>query len=182
MILVENIKETKLTGNELKNYRRKKKILCLLYQNESLSATVLGKKIGVSLPTAISLLKELSANNFVESRGAGKSRGGRKPGMFGLKNNSIFVISCELGRFKGKVGIYDSHNKLVAPLEEFKISVDDKDLVDKIYDSSQQLIDQYHIPDDHIFGVGLAMPGLVDATKGINYTIKNKEFQNIKQR
>ncbi|MEN8118263.1 MAG: ROK family protein, partial [Bacteroidota bacterium] len=32
------------------------------------------------------------------------------------------------------------------------------------------------------FGVGLAMPGLVDATKGINYTIKNKEFQNIKQR
>ena len=120
MILVENIKDVKLSGNELNNYRRKKKILTLLYGHETLSATVLGKRIGVSLPTLILILKDLSEQKFVESRGTGESKGGRKPMMFGLKNNAIFVIACELGRFIGKVGIYDSHNQLMAPSQQLR--------------------------------------------------------------
>ena len=47
MILVDNINEVKLSGNELKNYRRKKKILDLLYREDTLSATEIGKRIGV---------------------------------------------------------------------------------------------------------------------------------------
>ena len=145
MILIENIKDIKLTGNELKNYRRKKKILSLLYKNDTLSATVISKKIGVSLPTAISLLKELNQLRFVESRGTGVSKGGRKPMLFGLKNDSIFVVACELGRFKGKVGIYDSHNQLVAPLSVFDSGVDDDELVEKIYTTAQNIIRKNNI-------------------------------------
>lgn len=182
MILIENIQSIKLAGNELKNYRRKKKILNLLYCSDTLSATAIGKTIGVSLPTAISLLKELSEQNFVESRGTGISKGGRKPMLFGLKNNSIFVIACELGRFKGKVGIYDSHNHLVAPVTVFSSSVDDDELVEKIYAIAQTIIVENKIDESRVFGVGLAMPGLIDETKGINYTVKNPEFRNIQER
>ena len=182
MILIDNIKDVKLTGNELKNYRRKKKILNLLYQKETLSATVLAKRIGVSLPTAISLLKDLSNQKFVESRGTGVSKGGRKPMMFGLKDNSIFVIACELGRFKGKVAIYNSHNQLVAPVEIFESGVDDEELVEKIYTIAQNIIHENKINPERIFGVGLAMPGLVDELRGANYTIKNKAFQNVQER
>lgn len=182
MILVDNIKNSDLTGNELKNYRRKKKILNLLYQNDTLSATVLGKKIGVSLPTAISLLKELSKQKFVESRGAGKSRGGRKPMLFGLKNNSIFVIACEIGRFKGKVAIYDAHNKQVAPFEYINTSIDDENLADKIYQAAEHIISSNDIDNDRIFGVGVAMPGLVNEQAGVNYTVKDPAYQNVQER
>lgn len=182
MILVGNIKDVKLVGNELKNYRRKKKILNLLYQKDTLSATVLGKRIGVSLPTAISILKELSKNKFVEVRGTGESKGGRRPTMFGLKNDAIFIIACELSRFTGKVGIYDSHNKLVAPVSVFDTSIDDLNLADKIYENAQQIIEHIGIDSERIFGVGVAMPGLVDSSLGINYTIKNEEFRNIQER
>lgn len=182
MILIENITNTLLAGNELKNYRRKKKIMDLLYRNDTLSATVIGKKIGVSLPTSISLLKELSELNFVESRGIGKSKGGRKPMLFGLKNDSIFVIACELGRFVGKMGIYDSHNQLVAPVSVFSSSVDDEELVDKIYNLAQTIITENKINEKRIFGVGLAMPGLIDESKGINHTVKNPKFRNIQER
>ncbi len=182
MILIENIKDIKLSGNELKNYRRKKKMLNLLYQKNILSATSIGKSIGVSLPTAISLLKDLSDHNFVESRGTGMSRGGRKPMMFGLKNDSIFVVACELGRFKGKIGIYDSHNQLLAPLKIFESGLDDEKLVDKIYNETQALIRENKLSQERIFGVGLAMPGLINEQEGINYTIKNKAFQNVKER
>ncbi len=182
MILVDNIKDIKLSGNELKNYRQKKKILNLLYQYDTLSATSIGKRIGVSLPTSLALLKDLSYKKFVEVRGSGISKGGRRPTMFGLKNSNIFIVACELGRFKGKIGIYDSHNNLVAPVTVFNTSIDDEDLANKIYEITQQIIDVNVIDAEHIFGVGLAMPGLVDSGGGINYTIKNTKFRNIQKR
>lgn len=182
MILIDNIQEVKLTGNELKNYRRKKKILDLLYHKDTLSATELGKRIGVSLPTSLSLLKELNNEKLVESRGTGESRGGRRPALFGLKNDSIFVIACELGRFKGKIGIYDSHNQLVAPVTKFEATIDDEDLIDKIHNVSGEVISANNIDPNRIFGIGLAMPGLIDEVRGINYTIKSKKLQNIADR
>uniref|UniRef100_UPI003217DADD ROK family protein n=1 Tax=uncultured Draconibacterium sp. TaxID=1573823 RepID=UPI003217DADD len=182
MILIEKINDVALTGNERKNYRRKKKILDLLYHHDTLSATVIGKKIGVSLPTAISLLKELGELKLVESRGAGKSKGGRKPMLFGLKNDSIFIIACELGRFSGKIGIYDSHTQLVGPVIGFETNVDDEELVEKIYNGAQKIIHENNIDETRVLGIGLAMPGLVDEANGINNTIKKKELKNVKER
>lgn len=182
MILIDNINEVKLTGNELKNYRRKKKILDLLYHEDVLSATEIGKHIGVSLPTALSLLKDLNSNKFVESRGTGESKGGRRPTLFGLKNDSIFVVACELGRFTGRIGIFDSHNQPVGTIERFDATIDDADLVEKIYQQVQQIISTNNIEEERIFGIGLSMPGLIDEANGINHTIKENELQQIGDR
>ena len=182
MILLENIDGKNLTGNALKNYRRKKKILSLLYENDTLSATFLSKQIGVSLPTAISLLKDLGESKLVEVRGSGESKGGRRPTLFGLKRDSIFVISCELGRFRGKIGVYNSHNELVAPVVVIQTSIDDDDLVDKLYAESRQVIEDNGIDFNNVYAVGIAMPGLVDSKEGINYTIKKEAYRNVAER
>ena len=182
MIFTQKIKTEPLTGNVLKNYRRKKKILNLLYHKGTLSATDIGKRIGVSVPTSFSLLKELSENELVEFRGTGPSKGGRKPAMFGLKSDSIFVVSCELGRYTGKIGVFDAHNKLVAPVVKFNTSINDKELVDKIYTEVSQVVREKRINPERIYGVGVAMPGLVDETHGINYTIKSQELRNVAKR
>ena len=44
MIFSEDTKLLKLSGNELKKYRQRKKILELLYNHDSLSGSVLSKK------------------------------------------------------------------------------------------------------------------------------------------
>jgi len=182
MILTKEINKTKLTGNELKKYRRRKKILDLLYTNEELSGPVISKRIGVSLPTGILLLNELIELNFVEERGAGISKGGRKPTMYGLSADSIFVIACEIGRYKGKITIYNSHNKPATPLTYFDTSINDEDLVKKIYQKSKELMVQNNIDEERVFGVGVSMPGLIDQQHGINLTINNKAFRNVKER
>lgn len=182
MILLKKVKGQKLNGNALKNYRRKKKILNLLYENETLSATFLAKEIGVSLPTAISLLKELVALELVVVLGIGESKGGRRPTLFGLNRNSIYVISCELGRFEGRIGVYNSRNELVAPVTVFETSIDDINLVDKIYAESRQILADKQIDYNNVLAVGMAMPGLVDSNSGINFTIKKEAYQNVGER
>jgi len=182
MIFSEDIKGLKLTGNELKKYRQKKKILDLLYHHDSLSGSALSKKIGVSLPTALALLNELSQLKFVEAWGTGVSSGGRKPVMFRLLDESIYIIACELGRYEGKMIVYNSHNQPVSSKSYFETSIDDNELVEKINSNAQKLIKEFEIDESRIFGIGLTMPGLIDEVKGINYTIKNSEYCNVKER
>jgi len=182
MIVFNKIGEGNLAGNELKKYRQRKKILQLLYKCNTLSGSALSKRIGVSLPTALSLLNDLSNLNLVENRGTGVSKGGRKPTLFGLSHNSIFVVACELGRYKGKITIYNTRNQPVTPIVYFETSIDDDKLVEKIYTNTQELIKKNKINKELIIGVGLNMPGLVDEVNGINHTIKNEQYRNVKER
>ncbi len=182
MILIEDINNAHLSGNELKNYRRKKKILDLLYHEDTLSATEIGKRIGVSVPTSLALLKELSSKDFVEFVGTGESKGGRRPAMFGLKDSSILVVACELGRYTGKLGIFNTHNKLVAPMVKFKATIDDVDLIEKVHAQMMEIIRAHNLDYSKIYAVGLSMPGLIDETKGINYTIKDGKLKEVAKR
>ena len=182
MILTKGINKNKLAGNELKKYRQKKKILNLLYQFDSLSGTSISSKLGVSFPTALTLLNELTELKFVETFGTGVSSGGRKPNMYRLSNDSIYVIACELGRYKAKMTIYNPHNQPVTSIITFETNIDDDELVEKIYSNALNLIQEFEIDENRIYGLGLNMPGLIDEIKGINYTIKNEEYRNVKER
>ena len=182
MILAESAKNKILTGNELKKYRLKKKILGLLYHYHTLSGTSISSKIGVSFPTALTLLNDLTELALVETFGTGVSSGGRKPNMYRLSEKSIYVVACELGRYSGKLTIYNSHNHPVTSISNFETSIDDNELVEKIYVNTQKLIQEFGINEERIYGIGLTMPGLIDENKGINHTIKNEEYRNVRER
>lgn len=171
-----------LSGNELKKYRQKKKILQLLYSHQKLSGPAIGKRIGVSLPTAITVLNELTEGGFVEVKGAGKSSGGRKPTLYGLSNDSLYIVACELGRYSGKISVFNTHNQQVTPVRNFDTTIDDNKLTEKIYSNAQDLIQQNNLNGDLIYAVGVAMPGLIDEVHGINHTIKNEAYRNVKER
>ncbi|MFW6290253.1 MAG: ROK family transcriptional regulator [Mariniphaga sp.] len=166
----------------MKKYKQKKKILHILYQQGNLTGQSISKQVGVSLPTVISLLNELVAAGYVESCGTGMSHGGRKPVLYGLIENSIYVIACEVERYRAKITVYNAHNRAVSSLKRFETSIDDNQLADKIYDHSRQLIQKHGIDESRIYGVGVTMPGLIDEKQGINFTIKDENYQNIKHR
>ena len=182
MLLTGNINGNKVSGNELKKFLQKKKILHLLYEHNSLSGTEISNKIGVSFPTALTLLGELSDLKFVETYGTGASSGGRKPNMYRLSGNSLFVIACELGRYQAKIIIYNSHNKAVTPVLEFDTHIDDDELAEKIYENARKLIEEYKVDENKIWGIGVTMPGLIDENQGINHTIKKEEYRNVRER
>lgn len=180
MGLIDKVDLTKMTGNELKKYRKKKRILNLLYQHGALSGPDISKKIGVSLPTSLALLNELNCSRFVEEKGTGESGGGRKPMMFGLSGDSIFVVACEIERYQGKLNIYNAHNQPVGPVRYFQTNIDDRELTDKIYHHAIELARERGIEDERILAVGVNMPGLIDEERGINFTIKNRTNQPVK--
>lgn len=182
MILASEKSSSKMSVNELKKYRHKKSILRLLYHSDPASAPELSKKIGISLPTILLLLNDLIAAGLVITRGTGASTGGRKPSLYGLSDESLFVIACDMDRYQAKMTIFNSHNQRVTPLKYIDTNIDDDQLIVKLHSAARDLITSYNIPEDKIFGLGIDMPGLVDARSGINYTIKDARHQNIRER
>lgn len=182
MMLIEEIKIGRLSGNELKRYRQKKKILNLLYKNKSMSGSAISSRLGVSLPTTLSLINELVQAEVVESCGTGESSGGRKPNMFSITASSVMVIACELDQHRGKLIIYNARNQPVTPVVYFETNIDDPELEEKIHGQAMQLITANNIDPRRILGIGVTMPGLVDSASGINHTIVHPQKRNIRER
>jgi N-acetylglucosamine repressor len=82
----ENIYLDELKGVNRKKHLQKIKIIKYLYVHGSKSNADLCVRLKISSPTSLGLISELIEESLVEKQGKGKSIGGRKPDLFGLKN------------------------------------------------------------------------------------------------
>lgn len=168
-----------LSSAELNKAKQKKQILSLLHSYGYISAPELSKQLKISLPTCIGLLNDLISMGYVKNIGIGESSGGRKPNLYGLPDDGFYVISCDFARFSASMTICDCYNKFVTPVIQIDTHIDDPELVEKLYRAAQVLMEENHIPNEKVYGLGVDMPGLIDSKAGINFTIKDKRFQNV---
>lgn len=164
---------------ELNKIRQKKKILSSLHTNGHTSATELAKLLKISLPTCIVLLNDLIASGYLKNIGVGESSGGRKPSLYGLSEDVLYVIACDFARYSANMAIFDCYNKFVTPVVQIDTHIDDPQLADKLYEAAKKLMADHGISEEKVFGLGVDMPGLINSKSGINYTIKDKKHQNI---
>jgi len=167
------------SASDLNKIKQKKKILNLLHTHGYTSAPELSKWLKISLPTCIVLLNDLILQGYVKNIGIGESSGGRKPNLYGLPDDAFYVISCDFARYYASMTICDCNNKFVTPIVKIDTNMDDPEMVEKLYQAAQTLLKEHQIPDTKVFGIGVDMPGLIDAKAGINFTIKDKKYQHV---
>ncbi|MBL7968800.1 MAG: ROK family transcriptional regulator [Prolixibacteraceae bacterium] len=167
------------SASDLNKIKQKKKILNLLHTHGYTSAPELSKWLKISLPTCIVLLNDLILQGYVKNIGIGESSGGRKPNLYGLPDDAFYVISCDFARYYASMTICDCNNKFVTPIVKIDTNMDDPEMVEKLYQVAQTLLKEHRISDTKVFGIGVDMPGLIDAKAGINFTIKDKKYQHV---
>lgn len=168
-----------LSSAELNKNSQKRRILGLLHERGLASAPDLSKLLNISLPTCMILLNDLILDNYIRISGLGESKGGRRPNLYTLCQDSFYVIACDIGRYSASVAIFDGNNQMVTQIESIKTDIDDPDLVEKLFQASNLLINGNDIPVLKVLGVGIGMPGLIDSKAGINFTIKDIRHQTI---
>lgn len=179
MSQIEHVDTREISASELNKIKQKKRILSLLHMHGNISAPELSKWLRISLPTCIALMNDLIASGYVKNIGIGESSGGRKPNLYGLPDDGFYVISCDFSRYYASMTICDCYNKFVTPIIKIDTHIDDPELVEKLFQAAQKLLEENGIPNEKIYGVGVDMPGLIDSKAGINFTIKDKKYQNI---
>jgi len=166
----------KLTRVELKKHFQKKKIVRALYLHGPLALAEIMKRLKVSAPTIQNLLDELLQENIIELTGSGTSKGGRRPNLYGLKKSALYILSIDIGNYNTRIALFDSTNKKGKRYKDIKLELkNDISVIKRIYEAANKLIKDSGIDENHLLGVGIDMPGLVESEVGINHTILNFE-------
>jgi N-acetylglucosamine repressor len=156
---------------EKKKYLQKVKIIKQLYLRGSRTNAEICSAFNISSPTAMGLLNEMITEGIIEKQGRGKSDGGRKPELYGLRHKSLYILSIVMGRFATTMAIFDNNNNNVTGIRSFPVPIsEDISVIDELYKHSTALIQQSGINTDKLIGIGMSMPGLIASKEGMSHT------------
>lgn len=154
-----------------KNNNLKNKILKQLFFNQSLSCLDLSEQVNKSIPFVTKVINEMIEEDMVIEDGYAPSSGGRRPLMYSLKPNEMFIVSVAMDQLTTRITIIDSLNNYVKPLETYELLLKDNDkAIPQLIEYIKDYIQRSGIPQKKIIGVGIGMPGFIDTEKGVNYT------------
>lgn len=149
----------------------KQSLMKHLYFERELSCADLSSFTDKSLPYTAKALAELMEEGVVVESGHALSTGGRRPQMYSLKPDILYVVTVAMDQFITHVGILNMHNQYVGEVEKLELDLSDQnDSLNQLGQFLDGFITRSGIPKEKIAGIGIGMPGFVDVTKGINYT------------
>ncbi|HEY8893586.1 MAG TPA: ROK family protein [Niastella sp.] len=153
-----------------------------LYFGNMLSCADLSDKIHKSIPLTTKMLGKLMEEGMVTETGYAASTGGRRPVMYSLKQDVMYVVSVAMDQLVTQIAILDMQNRNVGDIELFELPLTKNPnapaaLAEKI----NEIITRSGIAKNKIAGIGIGMPGFVNAVKGINFTFLETEGYTISQ-
>lgn len=161
----------KLSPKKRRRIKFKKRVLSHLYYNGPLPNPELSRMSGISIPTGHSILNELLDEGYVIKYGQGSSSGGRRPILYGLNAQALYIISIGIERIRCRIAIFNLHNQIVDEIRDIYIPLEDnRQYLDKLYEHALMLVNDTGIFYENILAVGIGLPGLVNSNTGTSYT------------
>jgi len=163
-----------------KNYIYRKQILKELYFNHNLSCADLSTKTDKSIPITTKILTELENEGYVIETGFAPSTGGRRPLMYSIRPDVMYILSVAMDQFVTRIALMDMQNNYVTEVEIFELPLSkNKEALSVLTSRINQFINKSGLDKNKIVGIGIGMPGFVDVKKGINYSFLNTDQKNI---
>lgn len=127
------------------------------------------------------VLNEMIEEGIVEELGYALSTGGRRPQMYALNANLLYMVSVAMDQKNTRMVIMNLRKDYVGEVKSIALSLDNNaDELNLLTQNLKAFIDDSGIPKEKFIGIGIGMPGFIDIDKGINYSfLKVEEGKNI---
>ncbi|MFH0999318.1 MAG: ROK family transcriptional regulator [Bacteroidota bacterium] len=159
------------SNTDLKKVRQQSYIFEHLYRNNQASNPELAKLMNMSSPTIHKLIQELIDMDLIIELGVGSSIGGRRPNLFGINPNAKYIISIDIDCRMIKMGVFNLGNEAVSEIITYYDNVKNKKKVfDEIFKRLDELIAGFNVPTKQYLGIGISIPGLIEAKTGETYS------------
>jgi predicted NBD/HSP70 family sugar kinase len=147
-------------------------IIKYLYYKKALSLTDLSKLTQRSLPLVTTTVNSLIADKYIIKKGLAPSTGGRRPLMFLLNPaKQKYIVAVAMDQLITRLVIFNLANEIVLQLQLRDLSINkDKQAVSTLITFINSSIQRSGLDRKSLLGIGIGMPGLVNAEKGINHT------------
>lgn len=159
-----------------------KKIIKRLYFGNLLSCTEVSEEIDKSIPLTAKMLDDLIKEGWVVETGFAASTGGRRPVMYSLTADKMFIVAVAMDQHITRMALMDLHNRNVVETEKIDLPLaDNTSALSTLVSKLSDFINRSGVNKNRIAGIGIGMPGFVDFIKGVNYTFLSAEGKSINQ-
>jgi len=149
----------------------KRQIISTLYFEKSLSIVELSETLGKSVPHITKSVNELIAEGVLTEGGQARSSGGRRPQVYILTSQRMFIIAVAMDQLYTKVTITDTAGNTILAVESKELVLLNNDTaVQALVDLLNSAIARSGVDSQKIVGIGIGMPGFVNIKAGINYS------------
>ena len=163
-----------------KKSRYRRQIIKELFFSRLLSGTELSAKIDKSIPLTNKLLSELVSEGVVVEDHLGVSSGGRRPIVYSITSDALYVVSVAMDQLFTKIAIMDMSHRFVTQVDKISLPLaNNEQALSRLSEEIQKVIQASGIAPSKIAGIGIAMPGFVDAQKGINHTFLKGQEKSV---
>lgn len=164
-----------------KETKYKRNIIKHLYFSGELSCADLSELIKKSVPLTSRVLNEMIEEGIVEELGHAISTGGRRPQMYALKADMLYIVSVGMDQKNTRMVITDLRKNYIGKIKSISLVLENnRDELNLLTQNLKTFIDDSGIPKEKFIGIGIGMPGFIDIDKGINYSfLKIEDGKNI---
>ncbi|MES2457007.1 MAG: ROK family transcriptional regulator [Bacteroidota bacterium] len=143
-----------------------------LFNSGPASVSSLCDIMSMSTPSILKLITSLTEDGWIEKKGYGASMGGRKPDLYGLKDQKILILCVDIELFHTKITVIDNNYNFLfeAKTIALPISKSRSDFFHILNTHVQDILKSENIPAGQLIGCSVGMPGLIDAEQGKNYS------------
>lgn len=158
----------------------RKRIINHLYFSGKLSCAEVSEKIEKSLSLTTKILNELVEEGYVIETGYAPSSGGRRPLMYSLRPDIVYIVSVAMDQFVTRIVVMDMQNRHVGKIELLELNLaNEADALIILSHKINEAITKSGIEKSKVLGIGISMPGFVDAKGGVNYSFLKGEGGSI---
>ena len=162
------------------NMANKINILRILWENECIFRAEIARTTGLSQPTVMKIVDEFKERGLITISGKGVSSGGKPPLMLELNRNAYYIIGVDINEYRMEIVLTDLGLNIVDTRIQDNREVDTSDsILKRLADEIEALINTNPDKKDKILGIGVGIPGIIDAKGGIVIYSADLDWQDV---
>jgi len=142
-------------------------LLSEIWYKGLISRAELGQTIGLTLPSVTRLVQELKNAGVIIETDKGESSGGRQPSLLRVNPQAGLVIGLDFSGIELRGAILDATNHCLSVIKQPFQGMQPAILQRQVVEMCRELISNSLIQRQRVLGIGISVPGTVDAEKGI---------------
>ena len=152
------LKDRILTDKERKNLS----ILEVIRKNGPISRTDISKITELNIVTVSNYINHYIKKGLVIEGELDESTGGRKPVLVELNSKAGYIVGVGLNMMSIVGVLVDLEINVVTELRRERPPENSENVIDKMIDMAQEIIEKSEVDKDKIVGVGVGVPGIID--------------------
>ncbi len=155
-----------VNGTKLENIRS---VFDLIRSHKTMTRLELSEKTKLSLPTITRIIVNLQDLNLIEEEKQASAGLGRRTSVLKVSPSAKYSYGIHIDKKSLNLGIVGLNNSIIAnkkiPFDSYLNSA--KKVIEESGIRLNELATQYQIPLEQVVSVGIALPGIINPTEGI---------------